>query len=114
MLPCASRGPRASTAYAISRASSRPRAVAGPWSLRSPASRRSRSATPACKVSCTCLALPAVGHALLHLSGEMRHETDHALKQHELTAVVHLVLLWRQKHLERVWLFFVERFFAYL
>ena len=39
-------------------------------------------------------------HALLHLSGEMRHQTDHALKQHELTAVVHLVLLWRQEHLE--------------
>ena len=37
----------------LSRASSRPRAVARPWALRPPASRRSRSARPACKVSRT-------------------------------------------------------------
>ena len=40
------------------------------------------------------------GHALLHLPGQMRHLADHALNQHQLAAVVHLVFLGAQQMLE--------------
>src|SRR5215831_7085546 len=47
------------------------------------------------------------GHSRLLLPREVRHDTDHALHQHQLRAVVHLVLLGGQQHVEpraRWWL----------
>ena len=39
-------------------------------------------------------------HPLLHLAGEVRHLADHPLHRHQLRAVVHLVLLGAEQHLE--------------
>jgi len=38
--------------------------------------------------------------ALFALAGEVRHDTDHALHEHQLSAMVHLVLLGAQEALE--------------
>ena len=46
------------------------------------------------------LVLPSCRHSLLHLSSEMRGVTQHALNEHQLATVMHLVLLGRQQHLE--------------
>src|ERR1035438_4568835 len=40
------------------------------------------------------------GDPLLHLTGQVRHLAEYALYQHELAAMVHLVLLGAEKHLE--------------
>jgi len=41
-----------------------------------------------------------LSHPRLHPAGEVRHHADHPLHQHELAAVMHLVLLRAQQHLE--------------
>src|SRR5688572_2626045 len=47
------------------------------------------------------IALPRrLRHALLHPPSDMRHEPDHPLDEHQLAAVMHLVLLRREQHLE--------------
>ncbi len=39
-------------------------------------------------------------HPRLHLTGEVRHQADHPLQEHELAAMVHLMLLHPQQHFE--------------
>jgi len=40
------------------------------------------------------------GHPLLHLPREMRHDSQHPFHHHQLAAVMHLVLLGGEQHLE--------------
>src|SRR6266571_3127436 len=44
--------------------------------------------------------LPRGGEALLHLPREMRDDADHPLDEHQLPAMVHLVLFHAHDHLE--------------
>ena len=43
----------------------------------------------------TRLGFSRLGHARFSLSSEVRDNTQHALDQHDLAAVMHLVLLYR-------------------
>ena len=43
----------------------------------------------------TCLSFSRLGHARFPLSSEVRDNTQHPLDQHDLAAVMHLVLLHR-------------------
>ena len=43
----------------------------------------------------TCLGFSRLGHARFSLSSEVRDNTQHPLDQHDLAAVMHLVLLHR-------------------
>jgi hypothetical protein len=40
------------------------------------------------------------GHLFLALARKMRHDADHAFGDHQLAAMVHFVLFWREQHFE--------------
>jgi len=50
-------------------------------------------------LSC-CFRLRHRGDSSLHLARQVRHDTQHALDQHELSAMVHFVFLHPKDHLE--------------
>src|SRR5437870_9419601 len=48
----------------------------------------------------TLLRLLSLRHPLLHLAREMRHDTDDAFNQHQLSPMMHLMLLDGHDHVE--------------
>jgi len=62
--------------------------------------RGNRGGTRAATGSDGCLGGLHGSDPLLHLTRGVRHDSDHALNQHQLTAVVHFVLFDAQQHLE--------------